>query len=157
MASKFTHGISQSYHASTTPLYIERLCTSWLLPPLVLFALRALISLYAFVVTFTALGYLAVYPAPGVPHEAEHTFSYFTDLGYWGIAFYFAFAAAHTASYAFRGRAWLQSWPGVLKWLHSTLYATITVFPFIVTGTHRPLRECDRFANQTLQLSSGPF
>ena len=47
---------------------------------------------------------------------ADHSFSYFTDLGYWGLAFYFAFAAAHTGSYALTGRPWLASWPAVLRW-----------------------------------------
>ena len=132
MASKFLRSFSQSYHASTTPTHIERLCTSWLLPPLFLFALRALISLYAFLVLFIRIG---LETTSGDDEAAAHSFSYFTLLEYWGLAFYFAFAAAHTASYAFRGQAWLQSWPGVLKWLHSTFYVTTTVFPFVVTST----------------------
>ena len=131
MASKIGQLIIQSFRASTTPSYVERLCTSWLLPPLCFFTLRATISLYAFVLLFTRIGYDSTH---GEKLEVQQSFSYFTVLGYWGIAFYFAFAAAHTASYAFRGRAWLQSWPGVLKWLHSTFYASITAFPFVVTG-----------------------
>lgn len=128
MASKFTKLFRQSYNASLTSSYIERLCSSWILSPALLFALRALISLYIFITRFTVLGLES-------DTAQEHDTSYFTDLTYWGLAFYFAFAAVHTASYAFRGRAFLESWPGPLKWLHSTLYTTITVYPWIVTGT----------------------
>ena len=131
MASKAGRLIRQSYNASTTPSYIERLCTSWLLPPLALFAYRVLISLYAFILLFFRIGWDTTH---GETRQAGQSFSYLTILSYWGLAFYFAFAAAHTASYAFRGRAWLDSWPGPLKWLHSTFYATITVYPWIVTG-----------------------
>lgn len=127
MANKFVTLIRQSYNASLKASYIERLCSSWLISPTLLFALRALISLYAFIVRFTVLGLDST-------KAAEHDSSYFTDLTYWGLAFYFAFSAVHTASYAFRGRAFLESWPGPLKWLHSTLYATITIYPWIVTG-----------------------
>lgn len=127
MASKFVTSFRQSYNASLTATYIERLCSSWLISPTLLFALRALISLYAFIVRFTVLGLDS-------NEAAERDSSYFTDLTYWGLAFYFAFSAAHTASYAFRGQAFLESWPGPLKWMHSALYATITVYPWIVTG-----------------------
>lgn len=131
MANKFFRLIKQYYDSSTTPSYVERLCTSWLLPPLFLFGIRVFISLYAFVVLFTRIG---IETTSGADEGAAASFSFFTILTYWGLAFYFAFAAAHTASYAFRGKAWLQSWPGVLKWLQSTFYVTITVFPFVVTG-----------------------
>ena len=129
--AEFGDLIRQSYNASLSPTYIERLCTSWLISPVLLFALRALISLYAFITRFTIIGYEST---NGMGEAADHDSSYFTTLTYWGLAFYFAFAAAHTASYAFRGRAFLESWPGPLRWLHSTLYATITVYPWIVTG-----------------------
>ena len=135
MPSKFLYLIKQSWRASTDPIYIERLCTSWILPPIALCALRAFFSLYAFFVTFFVLGWDNTHAATRASHQAAHSFSYFTDLTYWGLAFYFAFAAAHTASYARTGRPWLASWPGVLRWLHSAYYVTITVYPFIVTGT----------------------
>ncbi len=131
MANKLFHLIHQSYDASTSPTYIQRLCSSWLLPPWLLFAYRALISLYAFVVLFTIIGYDTTH---GNSEAAAHDFSYFTDLTYWGLAFYFPFAAAHTASYALRGQAWPESWPKPLRYLHSAFYVTITVYPFIVTG-----------------------
>ena len=146
MTSKVVRLIQQSYNASTTSSYIERLCTSWLLPPVALLALRSLLSLYAFVVLLTSLGYQSTH---GETAAAQASFSYFTDLSYWGLGFYFAFAAAHTGSYAFRGRAWLESWPGILKWLHSTLYATITIYPFVVTGKLSRLSHVEDFCTNT--------
>lgn len=131
MAPKLLHLLHQSYEASTEPSYVQRLCSSWLLSPPALLAYRALISIYAFVVLFTTNGY---YSTHGMTRQADHSFSYFTDLTYWGIAFYLAFAAAHTASFAFRGRPWLETWPKPLRYAHSAFYTTITVYPFIVTG-----------------------
>lgn len=122
----------QPWRKSLSDDYVLRLCTSWLLPPILLFAYRLLISLYAFTVLFFILGWDSTH---GASATAGHQFSYFTVLTYWGLAFYFAFAAAHTASYVWRGRPWLQGWPKVLKWLHSVFYASVTVYPFIVTGT----------------------
>ena len=154
MAGKAVSLVKQSYNASISSSYIERLCTSWFLPSPALFIFRALVSLYAFLVEVTSSAYSATH---GDAENAQHSFSYFTNLSYWGIAFYFAFAAAHTASYTYFGRAWLESWPGVLKWLHSTLHATITIYPFIVTGMCRNLR-CivDSMADsEAMKLSSG--
>jgi hypothetical protein len=158
MASKFLNLINQSWRASIEPIYIERLCTSWILSPIVLCALRAFFSLYAFFVTFFILGWDNTHAATRASHQAAHSFSYFTDLTYWGLAFYFAFAAAHTASYARTGRPWLASWPGVLRWLHSAYYATITVYPFIVTGTGVQYKGFAlRSADDLAQLCSGQF
>lgn len=137
MASKFASLIKQSWRASTQSSYVERLCTSWILPPLALFALRAFLSCYAFLVIFFVLGWDSTH---GDAKDARESFSYFTDLGYWGLAFYFAVAAAHTGSYTLTGRPWLASWPAVLRWLHSAFYATVTVYPFIVTGMFSELK-----------------
>lgn len=119
--------IAQRYAAATSPEVVERFATSWLLPPSVLFFWRALICLYAFVVLFTILGHSS-------SEAAGHSFSYFTVLGYWGLAFYYGFAAAHTGSYWMRGKSWLQSWPSALQWAHSCFYSTVTTFPFVVTS-----------------------
>lgn len=135
----------QPYLHSTSDPYILSLFTSWLLPPTLLFAYRALISLYCFVVLFFNIGWDE---AHSTDYLARQSFSYFTVLGYWGLAFYFAVSAAHTASYAFRGCAWLQSWPGPLKWLHSVFYATVTVFPFVVTGVFWALLAKGAFATE---------
>ena len=127
--------IERSYLYCTTEVYTERLCASWLLPTWGLFAWRTLVSVYAFTVLFTEMGYQDTH---GEVVGTRQSFSYFTILGYWGIAFYFAFTAAHTGSRAFRGYSFLSSWPGWLKWLHSVFYATVTVFPFIVTSEFSP-------------------
>jgi len=95
------------------------------------FVFRAVISLYAFVVLFVRIG---IETTSGKTQAAQRSFSFFTVLGYWGIAFYFAAVAAQTASYASRGYSWLESWPAPLKFLHSILYMTVTVYPFLVTG-----------------------
>ena len=131
MASKFASLIKQSWRASIDRISITRLSTSWLLPPVAFFALRVFLCCYAFFVILFVLGWDSTH---GDSRAARHSFSYFTDLTYWGLAFYFAFAAAHTGSYAFTGRAWLERWPEVLRWLHSAFYCTVTVYPFIVTS-----------------------
>lgn len=132
MSPRIFDRIQRSCHSATTDIYIERLCTSWILPVWLLCAVRAACSIYAFFTLFYIIGYRI---AIGQGEAVRQSFSYFTVLGYWGLAFYFAFAALHTASYALRGRALLQSWPSSLKYLHSVFYATVTIFPCIVTGT----------------------
>lgn len=104
--------------------------TSWLLSPYALFALRAVVALYAFVVIFVAFGWQDTH------HEAyisRQSFSYFTDITYWGIAFYEVFAAIHTFTYARTGHALLNRWPRPLQLLHSLFYTTIVTYPFLVT------------------------
>lgn len=123
--------IAACFQKTTDEATAERFATSWLLSPKWLFLARCLIALYAFVVIFTIIGYERAHNDSGA---AGRSFSYFTDLGYWGLAFYFSFAAAHTGSYWRRNRSWLQSWPRALRWMHGVLYCTITVFPFLVTS-----------------------
>ncbi|GIZ41539.1 hypothetical protein CKM354_000484000 [Cercospora kikuchii] len=125
--------LQSSYRRTTSLVYVERLSSSWILPTSVLAAIRAFISLYVFVVQFFIIGYRC---STGRCDTAGRSFSYFTGLGYWGLGFYYAFAAAHTFSYAFRGKPWLSSWPAWLRWLHSVLYASITIFSFIVTAVY---------------------
>lgn len=131
MTGRILGFVHRSYQAATTDLYIERLCTSWLLPTWLLSAVRAIFSIYGFTTLLYIIGHRL---SLGQVEAVHQSFSYFTVLGYWGLAFYNAFAALHTATYALRGRALLQSWPNPLKSLHSVFYATVTVFPFIVTG-----------------------
>jgi hypothetical protein len=64
---------------------------------------------------------------------AGQSFSYFTVLTYWGIAFYFLFASIHTFTYARHGTPALNRWPRLLQVLHSFFYTTIVTFPFLVT------------------------
>jgi hypothetical protein len=104
--------------------------TSWLLPPLYLACLRALIAVYAFVVIIAVLCHDGTLPGPS---EAERSFSYFTNLTYWGIAFYFVCSAVHTLTYVRYGSALLERWPRPLQAMHSVFYTTIITFPFLVT------------------------
>ncbi|MCJ1437099.1 hypothetical protein MMC27_006484 [Xylographa pallens] len=109
-----------------SPTHLPRYTTSWLLPPLPLACLRLLLSLYAFITTFTIL-------ATDTPLSARRSFSYFTVLTYWGLAFYFLSSGLHTLSYARSGVSWLQRWPRPLQALHALFYSTIVTFPFLVT------------------------
>ncbi|MCJ1291358.1 hypothetical protein MMC34_002901 [Xylographa carneopallida] len=109
-----------------SPNHLSRYTTSWLLPPLPLGCLRFLLSLYAFVTTFTILG-------TDTPLSARQSFSYFTVLTYWGLAFYFLFSGLHTLSYARSGTSWLQRWPRPLQAFHAIFYSTVVTFPFLVT------------------------
>ena len=109
-----------------SPKYLSRYTTSWLLTPFFLAVFRLLLCLYAFVTTFTIL-------ATDTPLSARQSFSYFTVLTYWGLAFYFLFSGLHTLSYARSGVSWLQRWPWSLQALHAVFYSTIVTFPFLVT------------------------
>lgn len=114
---------------STSPSSLTRYSTSWLLPPLYLFLLRALIALWASITIFVAL-------ALEGPSGTRRSFSYFTILGYWGIAFYTLFAAYHTLSYHLKGQSGgstLHSWPKALVYAHQALHASVLVFPIVVT------------------------
>ncbi|KAL3422195.1 hypothetical protein PVAG01_06351 [Phlyctema vagabunda] len=112
----------------------HRFETSWLLPPWVLFAARAAISLYAFVVLLFIIGWEYTRPAYGGVAGVQLSFSFFTVLCYWGLSFYFLVAAIHTFSYALHGGTpLLNRFPRPLQALHHLFYTTITTFPFLVT------------------------
>lgn len=109
----------------------HRYTTSWILPPFLLATVRILLSVYAFTTLFFVLGW------NGVHHRhdlSRHSFSYFTHLGYWGIAFYFLFSALHTLRYALTGQSWLQRWPVGFQFAHTAFYTTIVTFPVLVTA-----------------------
>ena len=108
-----------------------RFSTSWLLPPYILFAIRALLSLYSFLVLFISIG-LDI--QAGRPRGAIETLAYFPYLSCWGLAIYFAVSSIHTFSYGRWGKPFLARWPRTLQRLHSLLYSTIVVFPLLVTG-----------------------
>ncbi|KAL4729021.1 hypothetical protein ACLX1H_003429 [Fusarium chlamydosporum] len=111
----------------------NRFETSWLLNPWLLFAARALISVYAFVTRFFVIGWTCTHDELGGCKAVGMSFSYFTILTYWGIAFYFAVAALHTVTYAIRGRSLLDTFPRPLQALHALFYSTIVTYPFLVT------------------------
>jgi hypothetical protein len=107
--------------------------TSWLLSPWLLFACRALISLYVFVTRFFIIGWTCTHEELGGCDAVGKSFSYFTILTFWGIAFYFLIAAIHTFTYALSGRPLLDRFPRALQALHSLFYSTIITYPFLVT------------------------
>ncbi|EME78953.1 uncharacterized protein MYCFIDRAFT_83707 [Pseudocercospora fijiensis CIRAD86] len=87
---------------------------------------------------------------------AAQSFSYFTVLGYGGLAFSFAFAAAHTASSRWKGRPWLLDGPSSTRWLHSVFCASVTVFPFVVTViSAATIRGCVSPLHPSPQRSAG--
>jgi hypothetical protein len=121
----------------TTGLYAghfdptHRFVTSWILPPGVLFGIRTLLAVYAFTTLFTIFGWNGTH---GNSEASRQSFSFFTNLTYWGLAFYYAFSAAHTGSYWLTGTSFLARWPKPLQVAHSMFYSTIVVYPFIVTS-----------------------
>ncbi|KAG5937627.1 hypothetical protein E4U53_008169 [Claviceps sorghi] len=73
----------------------------------------------------------------------KQSFSYFTVLTYWGLAFYFAVSAVHTLSYARRlarrpqsPTCLLDALPRALQALHSLFYTTVVTLPFLVTAVY---------------------
>ncbi|KAL6710194.1 hypothetical protein ACN47E_009985 [Coniothyrium glycines] len=110
-----------------------RFVTSWILSPALLFALRALLSIYAFTTIFFIFGWNGSH---GDSESSRHSFSYFTHLTYWGLAFYNAFSAVHTASYWLKGTSFLARWPKPLQIAHSMFYSTIVVYPWLVTAVY---------------------
>ncbi|CUS10191.1 unnamed protein product [Tuber aestivum] len=108
----------------------NRFQTSGILPPVVLGCTRLVIACYIFAALFYRIARSSVIDGS---KSTRDSFSYFTNLTYWGLGCYFAVASAHTLAYAFRGRAPLEKWPKVLQFLHSLLYTTVITFPFLVT------------------------
>lgn len=116
------------------PTEADRYTTSWLLRPTTLASLRLLAALYIFAVILTT------FIVGGITHNSfllGTEFTYFTFLGYWGLGCYFLVSGTHTHLYARRGRYVLQGEGKgyrALRLAHATLYATVTVYPFIVTA-----------------------
>ncbi|KAK8122423.1 hypothetical protein PG984_011093 [Apiospora sp. TS-2023a] len=114
----------------------HRFETSWLVSPYVLFGCRAIISLYTFTTLFFVLGWNCTHPGPDSEYTCQAsaaTFSFFTHLTYWGLAFYFLVSSIHTFTYARWHVALLDKWPRPLQALHAFYYSTITCYPFLVT------------------------
>lgn len=109
----------------------HRFATSWILPPNFLGFLRLLVAVYVFTTIIFILGWQGTRPALADFNDRE--FSYFTNLTFWGIGFYFLVSAFHTLVYARRGTTPLDHWPRPLQALHSLFYTTIITFPFLVT------------------------
>ncbi|KAI1434115.1 hypothetical protein GGR50DRAFT_664177 [Xylaria sp. CBS 124048] len=111
----------------------HRFVTSWLVSPFVLFGIRATMSLYAFTTLFFNIGFQCARADLGGCEASRQSFSFFTVLTYWGIAFYNLTAATHTLCYARTGSAPLYRFPRPLQALHALFYAAITTYPYLVT------------------------
>ena len=138
----------------------EPFVTSWFLPTYALASIRAFLSAYCFTTIFYSWSWFATHHVTfhlqdigidpitfsmGV-EAIGRSFSYFTYLSYWGLAFYFAFAAMHTFVKAKRhntwldkwhqSATWLDDWPLSLQILHSILYSSIVCLPFLVSAIY---------------------
>jgi hypothetical protein len=142
--------------------HLANFATSWLLPTTLLGLLRLLLSIYAFTsIAFSfkwfadhdVVFHLEDIDTPKITflvgaEGIRQSFSYFTYITYWGLAFYFFFASLHSFSYARSTRHrrnstnttkptfLLQRWPRILQILHSIYYSTITCFPLLVTTVY---------------------
>ncbi|KAJ5916158.1 hypothetical protein N7504_000173 [Penicillium tannophilum] len=111
--------------------HLHQFETSWLLSPFMLACLRGLIALYIFT---TIIVIWIWYGTHDDRVAIGESFSYFTWLTYWGLGFYFLVSTIHTALYARTGRSVLfDRWPRACRVLHGLLYASITIYPFLVT------------------------
>lgn len=92
-------------------------------------------AVYAFTSIFFILGWNCTHESLGGCTTSRRTFSFFTDITFWGLCFYFAVAAAHTLSYILTGgrAALLSRLPRPLQALHSLFYTTVVTLPFLVT------------------------
>ncbi|KAL8996454.1 MAG: hypothetical protein Q9169_004048 [Polycauliona sp. 2 TL-2023] len=118
-------GASQPFDPS------HRYTTSWILPPFLLAACRLISAIYIFTTIFFIFGWNGAHRRPEL---SRHSFSFFTNLGYWGLGFYFLFSSLHTFSYARTGKSWLQKWPAALQVAHTVFYTTVVTFPILVTA-----------------------
>lgn len=124
--------------------------SSWLLPTFALACLRALLATYAFTTIFYSFGWFAhnidVFHLKDIDlpeitfslgaSAIGKSFSYFTYLSYWGLAFYFAISSMHTFVYWRTGRTWLENWPRWLQVAHSVYYTSIVCFPPMVSAIY---------------------
>ncbi|RYP60560.1 hypothetical protein DL771_010477 [Monosporascus sp. 5C6A] len=103
-------------------------------------------ALYAFTTLLFRIGWGCTHPASATDAPAQvrdercgsskASFSFFTVLTYWGIAFYLLVAAVHTATYARNATSrgpLLARFPRPLQALHSLFYTTVTTYPLLVT------------------------
>ncbi|KAI1809300.1 hypothetical protein GGS20DRAFT_572615 [Poronia punctata] len=116
----------------------HRFVTSWLVSPYILFGIRAFMSLYAFTTLLVTIIYRCTHPSLGGCTESRASFSYFTVLTYWGLAFYYLISSIHTFTYITSSSSSSSSllhtiFPRPLQTLHSLFYSTITTYPILVT------------------------
>jgi hypothetical protein len=104
--------------------------TSWLLSPGLFAGLRALIGAYLWATIIVIYSWDS---AHGETKTNKESFSYFTFLNLWGMAFYFLVAFVHTILYARTGRSVIfNRIPRFFRALHSFFYTCNTTFPILV-------------------------
>ena len=104
--------------------------TSWLLSPGLFAGLRALIGVYLWVTIILIYSWDS---AHGETKTIRESFSYFTYLNLWGMAFYFLVAFVHTILYARTGRSVIfNRLPRFFRALHSFFYTCNTTLPILV-------------------------
>jgi hypothetical protein len=102
--------------------------TSWLLSPGLFAGLRGLVGVYLWATI------IVIYSWDSAHGEStRQSFSYFTYLNMWGMAFYFLVAFIHTVLYAYTGRSVIfDKIPRVFRGLHSFYYTCNTTLPILV-------------------------
>lgn len=120
---------------------------SWCLHTYSLAGIRLFLSIYCFTAIIFSFNWFAhhtvIFHLQDIDTKAivfpvgvegiRQSFSYFTYLTFWGLAFYFFFASLHGFVYGGRGYTWLDNWPRYLQAMHTVYYSTIVCFPFLVT------------------------
>ncbi|KAI5786402.1 hypothetical protein DFH27DRAFT_518514 [Peziza echinospora] len=119
----------------------HRFETSYLVSAPLLAGYRLLVSIYAFTTIFLRYGH--------EPDEIGRSFSYFTNITFWALAFYFLFAGFHTLVFARTGRAPLGRWRPWLQFLHGLFYSTVVTYPFLVTAVYWALLAPDSWYPKT--------
>ena len=124
--------------------------SSYCVSTLILALTRLLFAVYAFTTLFFQLAYESTVHSEDQRWTARHHLSYFTNLCYWGLAFYLLMSGVHTLAHYITSRQqstvkggggrlsfWhylnLTLWPRPLQALHAILYSTAMTFPPLVT------------------------
>jgi len=105
----------------------DKFVTARFLPPLAFGLLRLLIGFYSIVVVIVDIVLTAT------TGDIDSYFSYFTDITYIALTFYFLFASFHTLWYARTGKSPLNRWYRPFQLAHTVLFSTIITYPIIVT------------------------
>ncbi|KAI5854219.1 hypothetical protein BZA05DRAFT_393555 [Tricharina praecox] len=123
----------------------NRFQTSYVLPPGVLACVRLLICVYIFTTNVYRLVRARV---AGDTTQIEQHWSFFTNITYWSMGFYFLFAGFHGLVYSRRGIAPLQTWPRILQLFHGVLWTTMCSYSLVVTIVYWGLlADASSFAN----------
>ena len=147
------YGISSKCQSDAARPYV----TSRILHPYALAVLRAIMSIYCFTTIIVGYSWLAHNSSPNTLKDIHiptytlvqdasfigKSFSFFTFLTYWSLAFYFAISAFHTFHYArslrragdpselYLQRSFARHWG--FDMAYSLWHTTVTTYPFLVS------------------------